>query len=88
MVNGVASEVFRLNTSGNPKGVSWLAIVGIIAKSAYVIGVLYYVAFTASDFDLFQKLVVLLIAAILYGAAKAIVHVAWPGRRRSPWGWL
>ena len=80
-LNSVASEGFRLNTSDNPKRDSWLANVGIIAKSAYVIGVPYYVAFTASDFTLFQKLVVLLIAAILYGAARAIVHVAGPGRR-------
>jgi hypothetical protein len=65
-----------------------MAVVGIIVRTAYVVGVLYYVAFTAADFSLLQKLVVLLIAGIIYGAAKAIVHVAWPGRRRSTWGWL
>ncbi|OLD04878.1 MAG: hypothetical protein AUJ07_02605 [Crenarchaeota archaeon 13_1_40CM_3_53_5] len=77
-----------MSASEKPEGVRWMAIFGIIVRTAYVVGVLYYVAFTASGFDAFQKLVVLIIAAIIYGAASAIIHVAWPGRRRRAWSWL
>ncbi len=60
----------------------------IIAKAAYAIAVLVYVAFYASGFTTFQKVVVLLVAIILYWTVKAIIHVVRPGHRRGRFGWL
>ncbi len=71
-----------------PTDKAWPAILGIILRAAYAVGVLVYVAFYTSDFTLFQKLAVLLVAFIVYAAAKAIIHVAWPGSRRMKYRWL
>ncbi len=66
---------------------AWVKVFGLALRAAYAVGVLVYVGFYTEDFTLFQKLVVLLIAFIVYQAGKAIVHVASPGRRRIRYGW-
>ncbi len=66
---------------------AWVKVFGLALRAAYGVGVLVYVGFYTEDFTLFQKLVVLLIAFIVYQAGKAIVHVASPGRRGIRYGW-
>jgi hypothetical protein len=58
-------------------------VLSIVLRSAYAIGVLVYVAFYTNNFSDFQKIVVLLVALIIYGAAESILRVARGGR----WGW-
>ncbi len=65
-----------------------LAILAIIVRAAYAIGVLVYVAFYTSDFTTFQKGAVLLVAITLYWTVRAIIHVVLSGRRRGMFGWL
>ncbi len=55
-------------------------VLSIILRSAYAIGVLVYFAFYTSQFGLFQKIVVLLVALIISGAAESIVRISWHGR--------
>ncbi len=64
-----------------------IRVLELALRAAYAIGVLVYVGFYAEDFTLFQKLVVLLVAIVVYQAAKAIVRVARPGHRRFRYGW-
>ncbi len=76
-----------METAEKSKDRIWLAVLGIVLRMAYAIGVLVYVAFYTDTFSLFQKLAVLLVALIIYEAAKAIVHAAWPSSRRMRSGW-
>ncbi len=76
-----------METPEKPVYTAWLAVLGIVLRAAYAVGVLVYVAFYTGNFILFQKLVVLLVALIIYGAARGIIHVVRPGRRRIKYGW-
>ena len=77
----------EMETPEKPMDKPWLAGLGIILRAAYAVGVLVYVAFYANDFTFFQKLVLLLIAFIIYAAAKAIIHTIRPGHGRMRYGW-
>ncbi len=66
---------------------AWPAVLGIILRAAYAVGVLVYIAFYTGNFTFFQKLVVLLVAFIVYGTVKAIIHVVRPDRRRIKYSW-
>ncbi len=63
----------------------WRKVLSIVLRTAYAVGVLIYVTFYTNGFTLFQKLVVLLVAIIIYGATESIVRVFRGGR--SHW-WL
>ncbi len=76
-----------METPEKPVYMAWLAVLGIVLRAAYAVGVLVYVAFYTGNFSFFQKLVVLLVALIIYGAARGIIHAVWPGRRRIKYGW-
>ncbi len=76
-----------METPDKTEGTPWIRVLGLALRAAYAIGVLVYVGFYTEDFTTFQKLVVLLVAFIVYQAAKGIVHVARPGHRRSRYGW-
>ncbi len=57
--------------------------------AAFLAGSLIYVGFYTSGYDLFQKIVVFLVAMIIAVAAIAIMWVTWAGRRgwmRDRWG--
>ncbi len=53
----------------------WGKALSIILRAAYAIGVLVYVAFYTEGFSLFQEVVVLLVAIIVYGAAESIIRI-------------
>ncbi len=55
-------------------------VLSIILRSAYAIGVLVYVAFYTGQFTLFQKVVVLFVALIIFGAVESVVRVSRHGR--------
>ena len=69
------------------RGRVWTRVLSIIVRSAFAVAVLIYVAFYTGDFTLFQKLVVLLVAIIVYGAAESIVRVIRGGRGGMMHGW-
>jgi membrane protease YdiL (CAAX protease family) len=56
----------------------------IVVFTAFLVGSLIYVGFYASSYDLFQKIIVVLVAFILAIATVAIMWVSWAGRR----GWI
>jgi len=56
----------------------------ILVFTAFLVGSLIYVGFYASSYDLFQKIIVVLVAFILAIATVAIMWVSWAGRR----GWM
>ncbi len=56
----------------------------ILVFTAFLVGSLIYVGFYASSYDLFQKIIVVLIAFILATATVAVMWVSWAGRR----GWI
>ncbi len=58
----------------------WGKALSIILRAAYAIGVLVYVAFYTEGFSLFQKVVVLFVALIIFSAAESIVRVSRHGR--------
>ena len=65
-------------------GLMWRIVGSIVALSGFLIGSLIYVGFYASNFDLTQKAIVVLVAFILASAIIAIMWVAFAGRR----GWM
>jgi hypothetical protein len=56
----------------------------ILVFTAFLVGSLIYVGFYAGSYDLFQKIIVVLVAFILATATVAIMWVSWAGRR----GWM
>ena len=61
-------------------------VLSIITLAAFLVGSLIFVGFYTSGYDLFQKIVVVLVAMIIAFAALAIVWVTWAGRR-GMMGW-
>lgn len=55
----------------------WRGIVSITAGAGFLVGLLTYVGFYATDFSTFQKIVVVLVALILAGAVVSIVSLVW-----------
>ncbi len=70
------------------KGLVWRIVLTIITLAGFLAGSLIYVAFYTSGFDLFQKIVVVLVALIISVTIVAIAWVTWAGRRgmiRGEW---
>lgn len=59
----------------------WRIVFTILTVATFLIGSLVYVAFYTSEYTLFQKVAVVLIALIVAFAAISIVWVTWAGRR-------
>ena len=68
------------------RGLMARVILSIIMLAAFLAGSLVFVGFYTSGYDLFQKIVVILVAMIIAFAALAIVWVTWAGRR-GMMGW-
>ena len=68
------------------RGLMARVILSIIMLAAFLAGSLVFVGFYTSGYDLFQKIVVILVAMIMAFAALAIVWVTWAGRR-GMMGW-
>jgi hypothetical protein len=66
------------------RGVLWRIIGTIITLTAFLVGSLIYVGFYAVDFNLVQKVIVVLVALILAIAAVAIIWVSFAGSRGWP----
>ncbi len=56
----------------------------ILLFTAFLVGSLIYVGFYDGSYDLFQRIIVVLVAFILATATVAIMWVSWAGRR----GWI
>ena len=56
------------------------AILSIVTLAAFLAGSLIFVGFYTSGYDLFQKIVVVLVAMIIAIAALAILWIAYAGR--------
>jgi hypothetical protein len=65
-------------------GMVWRIVGTILVFTGFLVGSLIYVGFYTSTYDLFQKIVVVLVALILAIATVAIMWVSWAGRR----GWI
>src|SRR3989442_13727147 len=68
------------------RGLMVRVVLSIITLAAFLAGSLIFVGFYTSGYDLFQKIVVILVAMIIAFAALAIVWVTWAGRR-GMMGW-
>jgi hypothetical protein len=67
-----------------PGGLVWRTVLTVIVLAGALVGSLWYVAFEAKGFSLFQQLAVVLIAFIIAVAIVSIVWITWAGRR----GWM
>jgi uncharacterized protein YacL len=56
----------------------------IIVLAAFLVGSLITVGFYTTDYTLFQKIVVVLVALIIATTAISVMWVTWAGRR----GWI
>ncbi len=65
-------------------GMVWRIVLTALVLAGGLVGSLWYVAFEAKGFSLFQQLVVVLIAFIIAIAVVSIVWVTFAGRR----GWM
>ncbi len=59
----------------------WEKVLGIVLNTIFAVAVLVYVAFYTESFNSFQKIVVLLVALIVYAAARALLRIAFHARR-------
>lgn len=71
----------------SPVGMVWRTVLTVLVLAGALVGSLWYVAFEAKGFTLFQQLVVVLIAFIVAIAVVSIVWITWAGRRgfMRPW---
>lgn len=58
-----------------------MTIASVLIPAILIIISLIYVAFYANGYSLFQKIVIIIIALIVVGAAEALLWMAWAGRR-------
>ena len=70
-----------------PRALMVRVVLSIITLAAFLAGSLIFVGFYTSGYDLFQKIVVLLVAIIVAFAALAVLWVTWAGRRGMRGWW-
>ena len=70
-----------------PRALMIRVVLSIITLAAFLAGSLIFVGFYTSGYDLFQKIVVLLVAMIVAFAALAVLWVTWAGRRGMRGWW-
>ena len=74
-----------------PRGLMARAVLSIITLAAFLAGSLIFVGFYTSAYDLFEKIVVVLVAMIIAIAALAILWLTyasrWAGRRGMMGRW-
>jgi hypothetical protein len=58
-----------------------MAIAAVLIPAIILVASLIYVAFYASGYSLFQKIVIVLIALIVIGVAEALLWMAWAGSK-------
>jgi len=80
------SSISMEKVSHMQRGLMARVLLSIITLAAFLAGSLIFVGFYTSGYDLFQKIVVILVAMIIAFAALAIVWVTWAGRR-GMMGW-
>jgi hypothetical protein len=61
------------------EGMVWRIILTILIPALLLIGAFVYVAFYANGYDLFQKIVIVVVALIASGAIISILWVTWAG---------
>ena len=59
----------------------WMSALALLIPVIILIGSLIYVAFYANGYSLFQKIVLLLVALIVVGAAEGLLWMIWAGRK-------
>jgi len=59
----------------------WMSVVAMLIPAVLLIGSLIYVAFYATGYSLFQKIVIVIVALIAVGVAEALLWMVWAGRK-------
>jgi len=59
----------------------WMSVISTLIPAVLLIGALVYVAFYASGYSLFQKIVVVIISLIVICVAEALIWMVWAGKR-------
>ena len=78
----MVSRRFQMEKEANqmPRGLMARAVLSIVTLAAFLVGSLIFVGFYTSGYDLFQKIVVVLVAMIIAIAALAILWITYTGR--------
>ena len=63
------------------KEMVWMSALSALIPAILLIGALVYVAFYATGYSLFQKVVIVIIALIVMAAAEALLWLAWAGSK-------
>jgi hypothetical protein len=58
-----------------------MSVLSILIPAVLLIGALVYVAFCATGYSIFQKVVIVIIALIVVGVAEALLWMVWAGKR-------
>ena len=74
-----------METPSGPSHAAW-KVLSIVLRAAYAIGVLLYIAFYTDNFNTFQKIVVLLVALIIYATRRGHLesNPGWPANDAWP----
>jgi hypothetical protein len=59
----------------------WMSVVSVLIPAIFLVCSLVYVAFYADGYSLFQKIVIVVVALIVVGAAEALLWMVWAGRK-------
>lgn len=58
-----------------------MSIISTLIPAVLLIGALVYVAFYATGYSIFQKVVIVIIAMIVVGVAEALLWMVWAGKK-------
>jgi len=58
-----------------------MSVLSVLMPAAILVAALVYVAFYAGGYDVFQKIVIVVIAFIVVGVAEALLWMAWAGSK-------
>ena len=69
------------NVKMSQREMVWMSAVSVLIPAILLILALVYVAFYASGYSLFQKVIIVIIALIVIAVAEALVWMGWAGRK-------
>lgn len=58
---------------------TWRLVVTIVSTVIWLVFMLYWIGFAATDFEAAQNIVVLCISSVIFTGLNALVWTIWPG---------
>ena len=75
----------RTGSEDVPRGLRWRIVMSILVPITWLCVTLLYVGFWASNFSLFQSIIVILVSTLIMGGVMGAAWTVWGPRYRHAW---